>query len=454
MKKFTKKIKYVVLAFVLLCGLHYSTNEAFASYVYEYGDIPYVVSASNTPPVANAGAPQSVILPANSVTIGYLGATATDAEDGVVANAGISWSEVSRPSGAPDPSITYADLNKHLEPTFSNLVEGFYTFRLTVTDSGGLTDTDDMTVQVKTSVANIPPVAYAGSDQSISQPSSSVSVIGSGTDSDGTIVGYNWVQIGTNPAIATIVNPSSPSTPITGLSAVGTYTFELTVTDDQGATGSDQMQVIVGPILPPTPSGVLTVSPNTCTIALNASKCTVTGASWTTSNTTDPKLVATTSTNTSLISNTANQASAIQVDVAYPSTKFDLMDGSTILDTKTATANCGANSWDGTKCAASTVNGICSPSHFNCTAGVSANNSGTGPWTWDCQGQNGGSTVSCSEVNTPQCSDAFDNDGDGLNNELDPGCHTDGIVHADPMTTYNPNDNSERNTPKIIEKEL
>lgn len=46
---------------------------------------------------------------------------------------------------------------------------------------------------------------------------------------------------------------------------------------------------------------------------------------------------------------------------------------------------------------ASPVNGVCSASHWNCSAGSSTNNAGTGPWTWSCVGSGGGSTASCSE---------------------------------------------------------
>ena len=49
-----------------------------------------------------------------------------------------------------------------------------------------------------------------------------------------------------------------------------------------------------------------------------------------------------------------------------------------------------------------------------------------------------------SEVNAPaQCSDTTDNDGDGVADSADPGCHTDG--DASNPATYDPNDNDETN---------
>lgn len=95
-------------------------------------------------------------------------------------------------------------------------------------------------------VANEPPVANAGSDQSITLPTSQVTVNGSGsTDSDGTITTYAWTKI-SGPATFTITSPSSVSTTITDL-VEGTYVFRLTVTDDDSATDTDDITITVNP---------------------------------------------------------------------------------------------------------------------------------------------------------------------------------------------------------------
>ncbi|MHB8660997.1 MAG: CARDB domain-containing protein [Minisyncoccota bacterium] len=45
------------------------------------------------------------------------------------------------------------------------------------------------------------------------------------------------------------------------------------------------------------------------------------------------------------------------------------------------------------------VNGSCSPTHYNCTAGTSINQVDNGTtWTWSCAGSGGGTTASCSET--------------------------------------------------------
>lgn len=90
---------------------------------------------------------------------------------------------------------------------------------------------------------NTPPVANAGSDQTITLPTNSVTLNGSGsTDSDGTITSYAWSK--TAGGSATITSPSSVSTTVTGLAA-GSYTFRLDVTDNDGGTGYDYISVTV-----------------------------------------------------------------------------------------------------------------------------------------------------------------------------------------------------------------
>jgi parallel beta-helix repeat protein len=90
---------------------------------------------------------------------------------------------------------------------------------------------------------NIPPTANAGADQSITLPTSNVTLSGSGTDADGTIASYAWSRI-SGPNTPTIVSPSSALTNVTGLIA-GTYVFRLTVTDNLGATGFDDVTITV-----------------------------------------------------------------------------------------------------------------------------------------------------------------------------------------------------------------
>jgi PKD domain len=95
---------------------------------------------------------------------------------------------------------------------------------------------------------NAAPVASAGRDQTITLPTSQVTLQGFGTDADGTIVSYVWSN-----AIGTKWNGQ---TQLMSVPVSGTYTYTLTVTDDKGATGTDQVTVTVLPA-PPPPKTVL-----------------------------------------------------------------------------------------------------------------------------------------------------------------------------------------------------
>src|SRR4029077_7646064 len=96
-------------------------------------------------------------------------------------------------------------------------------FRLTVTDDQGATGTADVAITVN--LSNMAPSANAGPAQSITLPTSTVTLAGSGIDLDGTIVEYRWLQISGTAAI--ITSPASATTTITGLTTAGVRVFRL-----------------------------------------------------------------------------------------------------------------------------------------------------------------------------------------------------------------------------------
>ncbi len=92
-------------------------------------------------------------------------------------------------------------------------------------------------------IENVVPTADAGLSQSITFPTDSVTLSGTGTDADGQVVAYLWSQV-SGPAASIIRNPGSPST-IVKFSIPGSYLFQLMVTDNKGATGVDTSRVVV-----------------------------------------------------------------------------------------------------------------------------------------------------------------------------------------------------------------
>lgn len=95
------------------------------------------------------------------------------------------------------------------------------------------------------SSTNQPPTANAGSDKNITLPTNSVALTGSGTDPENNISGYRWTQI-SGPNTATLSGATTTNVTASGLIA-GSYVFRFTVTDNAGATASDEVNVTVNP---------------------------------------------------------------------------------------------------------------------------------------------------------------------------------------------------------------
>jgi gliding motility-associated-like protein len=200
----------------------------------DFDDVVLTVNPAivNQAPTADAGANQSITLPVNSLT---LTGTGTD-PDGSIAS--YQWSKISGPT-ATLTNATTAVLS------LSDLVEGTYILRLTVTDNGGLTATDDVIVTVLPALVNQPPVADAGVNKTLTLPTNTITLFGSASDADGTVVSYAWVQL-SGPA-GTLANENTPNLSLSNL-LQGTYTFQLTVTDDDGATDSDNVTLTVNAV--------------------------------------------------------------------------------------------------------------------------------------------------------------------------------------------------------------
>lgn len=197
--------------------------------------IPDGNSTPNLPPIVNAGATQVITLPTSSVT---LTGTASD-PDGTISS--VLWTKLaSSPSGGAIASPTT------LSTGVSALIAGSYLFKLTATDNNGVSTSDTVEVYVNPAPPNTPPTANAGVDKVITLPINSVTLNGSGTDSDGTITGYAWIKLAGSPSGGTIGSPSSATTLISAMIA-GTYQYQLTVTDNSGNTAKDTVRVIVNP---------------------------------------------------------------------------------------------------------------------------------------------------------------------------------------------------------------
>jgi PKD repeat protein len=176
----------------------------------------------NNPPVAVAGAnPTNGAVP---LTVAFSSAGSTDTDGTIVA---YDWD-------FGDSSIHSSNAN----PSHPYTATGTYVAVLTVTDDDAATGTATVTITVSEHV-NQPPKAVAGANPTSGIVPLTVAFSSAGsTDTDGTIVAYDW-DFGDSSIHVTDANPSHPYT------TAGTYMAKLTVTDNGGATGTATVTVKV-----------------------------------------------------------------------------------------------------------------------------------------------------------------------------------------------------------------
>lgn len=103
----------------------------------------------------------------------------------------------------------------------------------------------------------LPPQANAGSDSTLASPLLNLPLKGYGNDPNGLPIVFNWKKLA-GPAAGTIVSPGSLQTTVSGL-VVGTYQFQLTVSNSLGLVAQDTIVVNNG-ILGPLPVTLTTFS--------------------------------------------------------------------------------------------------------------------------------------------------------------------------------------------------
>ncbi len=92
---------------------------------------------------------------------------------------------------------------------------------------------------------NAQPIANAGNDIYLTSPINSTTLDATlSNDADGSISSYSWTTL-SNPSQAVFSNASASITTLSNLSE-GFHQFELTVTDNNGATATDTISVFVG----------------------------------------------------------------------------------------------------------------------------------------------------------------------------------------------------------------
>lgn len=214
---------------------------------------------TNQSPSVDAGPNQTITLPD---TDAVMNGTTSDA-DGTIASK--LWTKISGPTGGTISNTAIDD------PTMSALQEGTYVFRLSATDDDGATSIDDVQIQVQSSTppptetpvftdvscteelgeAECPNVPIPDITINLPVNSDSFQVRAVHKNGGGYIVMFAIAQIGSSPSVVTPTQFDQTGWIATvtnfGVSGLieGTYTYEITVTDNDGTTAKDTMQIIV-----------------------------------------------------------------------------------------------------------------------------------------------------------------------------------------------------------------
>src|SRR5215211_8351022 len=219
------------------------------------------VTVQNQPPIANAGPDQTAVQPGQRVTLDGTGSS--DPDGGRIDS--YSWSLVSSPppaaGGSAQIDVRPNDNRGASQARFTApQIPGDYVFQLVVTDNEEATSAAPDTVLIRVGAppsgggagappANQAPIADAGPDQTV-KPGDTVTLDGTRSrdpDVGGTIVRYAWNLV-VFPAGSTGIdlqpNYLAPNPTFTAPQVAGDYTFQLSVTDNKGASSPIDYVVI------------------------------------------------------------------------------------------------------------------------------------------------------------------------------------------------------------------
>lgn len=191
-----------------------------------------VLKIIDYPPEANAGSNVIVYLPHNNVTLN--GSLSTDDRKIVAWEWTKDANDDSKAVDMQDTRTPYLKL--------SNLEEGIYTFDLKVTDESNQSSSAKVHVFVK-KPTNLPPIANAGTNQTINLPKSWTLLNGTMSTDNVRISRYEWTQL-SGPSDAKIVNSTDALANATGLT-IGQYVFRLYVIDENNNNATDQVWIKV-----------------------------------------------------------------------------------------------------------------------------------------------------------------------------------------------------------------
>ncbi|MDF2152779.1 PKD domain-containing protein [Vibrio sp. CAU 1672] len=187
------------------------------------------VSTQNLPPIADAGKP----LQLTAGQVAHLNGSASSDPEGD--SLSYAWSILSAPASS-SAALSSATV---VAPNFTPDVEGTYVFQLVVND-GSLSSAPSTVVVTDT---DLPPVAHAGNDQSVTN---GVLVTVDGTqsfDPELQPLSYAWSMLSQPSSSSASLSNASTAVATFTTDVAGDYLLQLTVTDAGGQSNTDTVLI-------------------------------------------------------------------------------------------------------------------------------------------------------------------------------------------------------------------
>ena len=196
--------------------------------------VSIIVKPVNLLPTVNAGAQQTI----DEQTTVNLNANASD-DDGSIVQ--YQWTQI---AGSAATLLRANSTNaSFIAPTLTETQT--LTLQLTVTDNEAAIATD--TVNIIVNPVNLVPTVDAGPQQTVDEQTT-INFSANATDNDGSIVQYQWTQIAGSTIALLGANSANASFTTPTLTEAQTLTLQLTVIDNEAATATDTVNIIVNPV--------------------------------------------------------------------------------------------------------------------------------------------------------------------------------------------------------------
>jgi O-glycosyl hydrolase len=217
-----------------------------------YNQTPYLAMPATATPSVTTG---------NSTT---LSASAIDPDSNSDTGMIYTWSILSKPADAADPTFSVNGNNSARSTVATFTASGFYQFLLTVTNTGssGWSATSSTSVIVQGSGSQVPTVASAAvaSPSSVTGTTTNLSVKGADDGGEANLT-YFWTASGPSPVSFLVNGNNAAKNSVAVFSAGGNYTLTAQIIDAGGQWTTSSTSVTVMPSLT-----TIAVTPNAPTV--------------------------------------------------------------------------------------------------------------------------------------------------------------------------------------------